>query len=83
MDRPRDLVDEYVDAHRARAALRRRAPARRRACSSAAASPSLLPGPTLARLLDAIPRADGAEVTVECNPTPSTSTSCAPTLPRA
>ncbi|MGH9041941.1 MAG: radical SAM family heme chaperone HemW [Acidimicrobiia bacterium] len=31
-------------------------------------TPSLLPGPLLARILDAIPRAPGAEVTVECNP---------------
>ncbi len=31
-------------------------------------TPSLLPGPLLARILDAIPRADGAEVSVECNP---------------
>lgn len=31
-------------------------------------TPSLLPGPLLARILDAIPRAAGAEVSVECNP---------------
>ena len=31
-------------------------------------TPSLLPGADLARLLDAIPRFDDAEVTVECNP---------------
>ncbi|HZJ27156.1 MAG TPA: radical SAM family heme chaperone HemW, partial [Acidimicrobiia bacterium] len=31
-------------------------------------TPSLLAGPTLARLLEAIPRAPDAEVTVECNP---------------
>ena len=31
-------------------------------------TPSLLPGDDLARILDGIPRAEGAEVTVECNP---------------
>jgi oxygen-independent coproporphyrinogen-3 oxidase len=31
-------------------------------------TPSLLPGEQLVRILDAIPRADDAEVTVECNP---------------
>jgi putative oxygen-independent coproporphyrinogen III oxidase len=31
-------------------------------------TPSLLPGPLLVSILDAIPRAPGAEVTVECNP---------------
>ena len=31
-------------------------------------TPSLLPGLLLARILDSIPRAEGAEVTVECNP---------------
>jgi len=31
-------------------------------------TPSLLPGPLLAGILDAIPRAAGAEVSVECNP---------------
>jgi putative oxygen-independent coproporphyrinogen III oxidase len=31
-------------------------------------TPSLLPGDQLARILDSIARADGAEVTVECNP---------------
>ncbi len=31
-------------------------------------TPSLLPGPLLARILDAVPRAAGAEVSVECNP---------------
>ncbi|MGH8993418.1 MAG: radical SAM family heme chaperone HemW [Acidimicrobiia bacterium] len=31
-------------------------------------TPSLLPGDLLARILDAIPRGPGAEVTVECNP---------------
>ncbi len=31
-------------------------------------TPSLLPGPTLMRILRAIPLAAGAEVTVECNP---------------
>jgi oxygen-independent coproporphyrinogen-3 oxidase len=31
-------------------------------------TPSLLPGPLLCRILDAVPRAAGAEVSVECNP---------------
>ena len=31
-------------------------------------TPSLLPGASLARLLDGVARAEGAEVTVECNP---------------
>jgi len=31
-------------------------------------TPSLLPAPSLRRILDAIPRRAGAEVTVECNP---------------
>src|SRR5215211_7280206 len=31
-------------------------------------TPSLLEAPQLVRVLDAIPRARGAEVTVECNP---------------
>ena len=31
-------------------------------------TPSMLPAASLARILDAIPRAAGAEVTVECNP---------------
>src|SRR6476620_9629152 len=31
-------------------------------------TPSLLDADLLVRVLDAIPRADGAEVTVECNP---------------
>src|SRR5207253_6471704 len=31
-------------------------------------TPSQLPGPVLGALLDAVPRAAGAEVTVECNP---------------
>lgn len=31
-------------------------------------TPSLVPGPSLARVLDALPRRPGAEVTVECNP---------------
>ncbi len=31
-------------------------------------TPSLLPGPLLARILEAVPRAAGAEVSVECNP---------------
>ena len=41
---------------------------RRRACSSAAARRRCSTPRQLARILDAIPRAPGAEVTVECNP---------------
>ena len=49
-------------------ASRRRASAKRRRCSSAAARRRCSPAASLARIVDAIPRADGAEVTVECNP---------------
>ena len=48
-------------------ASRRGRPARR-ACSSAAARRRCSRPPALARILGAIPRAAGAEVTVECNP---------------
>jgi len=64
------LIDEYVDACVAHAQALR-AEGRLPDATSVffgGGTPSLLPGPTLARLLDAIPRADGAEVTVECNP---------------
>ena len=46
----------------------RRARRRRRVCSSAAARPRCCPPTALARILDAIDRTAGAEVTVECNP---------------
>jgi oxygen-independent coproporphyrinogen-3 oxidase len=64
------LVDEYVDACAEHAHILRRTGRLPDATSVffGGGTPSLLPGRTLARLLDAIPRADGAEVTVECNP---------------
>lgn len=60
------LIDEYVDA----CVAHTRALALPDATSIffGGGTPSLLPGPALARILDAIPRAEGAEVTVECNP---------------
>lgn len=64
------LVEEYVDACIEHARALRRADRLPAATSVffGGGTPSLLPGRTLARLLDAVPRADGAEVTVECNP---------------
>jgi oxygen-independent coproporphyrinogen-3 oxidase len=64
------LVDEYVDACVEHAYALRRADRLPDTTSVffGGGTPSLLPGRTLARLLDAIPRVDGAEVTVECNP---------------
>jgi len=63
------LVDAYVDA------CVTDVTARRRSGMPAATSvffgggtPSLIPAQQLARILDAIERVDGAEVTVECNP---------------
>ena len=64
------LIDEYVDAciaHAHKLSDEDRLPDAT-SVFFGGGTPSLLPGPTLARLLDAIPRADGAEVTVECNP---------------
>ena len=63
------LVDDYVDA--CVADLGARAPEPSRPATSVffgGGTPSLLPADRLLRILAAIPRADGAEVTVECNP---------------
>ena len=60
------LIDDYVDACIAH--VHALAPPPATSVFFGGGTPSLLPGPTLARLLDAIPRAEGAEVTVECNP---------------
>jgi oxygen-independent coproporphyrinogen-3 oxidase len=64
------LVDEYVDACVADLGARTAAGDVPDATSVffGGGTPSLLPAPQLARILAAIPRADGAEVTVECNP---------------
>jgi len=64
------LVDEYVDACIEHANALRAAERLPDATSVffGGGTPSLLPGRALARLLDAIPRADDAEITVECNP---------------
>ena len=63
------LVDEYVDACVADI-VGRRAEARPPATSVffGGGTPSMVPGRALIRVLDAIERAPGAEVTVECNP---------------
>jgi putative oxygen-independent coproporphyrinogen III oxidase len=63
------LVDAYVDA--CVTDLTRRVAGGQEPATSVffgGGTPSLLGGDVLARILDAIPRAAGAEVTVECNP---------------
>jgi putative oxygen-independent coproporphyrinogen III oxidase len=63
------LIGAYVDA--CVVDLERRRAAGLPAATSVffgGGTPSLLPGDQLARMLDSIERADGAEVTVECNP---------------
>jgi len=64
------LVERYVDA--CVTDIRRRAAAAPLPLATSVffggGTPSLLPPSLLARVLDAIPRASGAEVTVECNP---------------
>jgi oxygen-independent coproporphyrinogen-3 oxidase len=63
------LIDEYVDA--CVTDLERRAAAALPPATSVffgGGTPSLLPPAQLARILDHIERAPGAEVTVECNP---------------
>jgi len=64
------LVDAYVDA--CVADIERRAREERTPPATSVffggGTPSLLPGAQLMRILDAIERAPGAEVTVECNP---------------
>lgn len=63
------LLDEYVDA--CVTDLRRRVAGGLPPATSVffgGGTPSLLPAASLLRILDEIPRRDGAEVTVECNP---------------
>ena len=60
------LVDAYVDACVADLARHDTPPAT--SVFFGGGTPSLLTGPQLARILGAIERAPGAEVTVECNP---------------
>jgi putative oxygen-independent coproporphyrinogen III oxidase len=64
------LIDDYVDA--CVVDLERRVATGGVAGATSVffggGTPSLLPAASLARILAAIPRADGAEVTVECNP---------------
>jgi putative oxygen-independent coproporphyrinogen III oxidase len=65
------LVDAYVDACVRDLRARDRTGGGLRAATSVffgGGTPSLLPADRLAAVLAAIPRADGAEVTVECNP---------------
>jgi putative oxygen-independent coproporphyrinogen III oxidase len=60
------LADEYVDA--CVRDLGRRAPPPANSVFFGGGTPSLLDAAALTRILDAIPRAADAEVTVECNP---------------
>lgn len=64
------LTDEYVDAcvtdYRRRAAAGETRPAT--SVYFGGGTPSLVPADRLTRILDAVDRVDGAEVTVECNP---------------
>ncbi len=60
------LVERYVDA--CVTDLVRRAPRAATSVFFGGGTPSLLAAPVLAKILDAIPRAADAEVTVECNP---------------
>jgi putative oxygen-independent coproporphyrinogen III oxidase len=63
------LIDDYVEA--CVTDLRRRMTGTERRATSVffgGGTPSLIPARGLARILDAIEREDGAEVTVECNP---------------
>jgi putative oxygen-independent coproporphyrinogen III oxidase len=64
------LIEEYVDA--CVADLDRRVAAGEIEDATSVffggGTPSLLPAPSLARILDAVPRTADAEVTVECNP---------------
>jgi oxygen-independent coproporphyrinogen-3 oxidase len=61
------LIDQYVDALLLDLARQRDMPAAT-SVFFGGGTPSLLPADQLLRVLDAIERADGAEVTVECNP---------------
>lgn len=60
------LIDEYVDA--CIADLERHDAPPATSVFFGGGTPSLIPGEQLARILDAITLAPGAEVTVECNP---------------
>ena len=64
------LIDAYVDA--CITDIRRRTEARALVAAETVyfggGTPSLIPAAQLMRVLDAIPRSTGAEVTVECNP---------------
>lgn len=64
------LIDDYVDACIAHVGALRAAGTLVEAATVyvGGGTPSLVPAPTLARLLDAVPRVAGAEVTVEVNP---------------
>ncbi len=63
------LIERYVDACVADLSRRREAgQARATSVFFGGGTPSLIPADDLARILGAIERADGAEVTVECNP---------------
>jgi putative oxygen-independent coproporphyrinogen III oxidase len=64
------LIDEYVDAC-VTDLDRRRVSGDLRVADTVffgGGTPSMVPAASLARILDAIPRADNAEVTIECNP---------------
>jgi len=63
------LIERYLDACRAQIAMT--VEAGEPAATSVyfgGGTPTLVPAPALVELLNAIPRAEGAEVTVECNP---------------
>jgi putative oxygen-independent coproporphyrinogen III oxidase len=60
------LIDGYVDA--CVRDLERQSPAPASSVFFGGGTPSLIPAKGLTRILDAIDRVDGAEVTVECNP---------------
>jgi putative oxygen-independent coproporphyrinogen III oxidase len=63
------LIDEYLDAVRTDiAATMTRDGATATTVFVGGGTPSLVPAPGLARVLDAVERVPGAEVTVECNP---------------
>ena len=66
-DRPH-LMDRYAEACVAEVGLRRSGTAEATSVFFGGGTPSLLPAPLLTAILDAIPRAPGAEVTIECNP---------------
>jgi len=60
------LIDDYLDA--VVADIRRASVAAATSVFFGGGTPSLVPGPALMAVLDAVPLAAGAEVTVECNP---------------